>query len=468
MPRRRPRFVACLAALLEILPAGAGQCAVHDALVFPRVVTATGCGLVRKLFGTYEIPAPEFDTVHAELSGCFFHQSLDQVGSLRPAGTAVGVDGYRIGHDQVYVDKNGGNRINTCRHAGAEPGNDRTGLGAVRSDVGVDGCLHGKKSPVSIQRQFRMARMVTSVQIRQETFGTIGNPLHGPFVCPAREHGDHRFALQEELEAETAADIRCDHPQFVGLDVHRFQDLAAQGICALASLVHGNLAACGIVVDVAAARLHCGRCKPVVQDIDGDDMRCAGKDCVGRFAVAISESAETVTGHTLVNHRGTFVQCIGRRNHCYEFVDFEFNQLRSTFRVGQRFREHGRDRFAHVTNPLANERWLLQRGARSADGKRQQRGSRHVAYACRSEILRGINGDDARRRASRCNVQSVDLAMCIRRTKEVKVCLVGEMKVARVATGASYESLVLPAAYCLSCAEFTHAVSLFDQGIASA
>jgi hypothetical protein len=50
------------------------------------------------------------------------------------------------------------------------------------------------------------------------------------------------------------------------------------------------------------------------------------------------------------------------------------------------------------------------------------------------------------------------------RAKEAKVCLVGETKVARVATGARYEPLVLSAPYCLSRAEFTHAVSPADQG----
>jgi hypothetical protein len=50
--------------------------------------------------------------------------------------------------------------------------------------------------------------------------------------------------------------------------------------------------------------------------------------------------------------------------------------------------------------------------------------------------------------------------MRVWRAKEAKVCLVGETKVARVATGAGYEPLVLPAPYRLSCTEFTHAVSL--------
>jgi hypothetical protein len=54
--------------------------------------------------------------------------------------------------------------------------------------------------------------------------------------------------------------------------------------------------------------------------------------------------------------------------------------------------------------------------------------------------------------------------MRVWRAKEAKVCLVGETKVARVATGAGYEPLVLPAPYRLSCTEFTHAVSLVEQG----
>jgi hypothetical protein len=53
--------------------------------------------------------------------------------------------------------------------------------------------------------------------------------------------------------------------------------------------------------------------------------------------------------------------------------------------------------------------------------------------------------------------------MRVWRAKEAKVCLVGETKVARVATGAGYETLVLPAPYRLSCAEFTHAISLVEQ-----
>jgi hypothetical protein len=53
--------------------------------------------------------------------------------------------------------------------------------------------------------------------------------------------------------------------------------------------------------------------------------------------------------------------------------------------------------------------------------------------------------------------------MRVWRAKEAKVCLVGETKVARVATGAGYEPLVLPAPYRLSCAEFTHAISLVEQ-----
>jgi hypothetical protein len=54
--------------------------------------------------------------------------------------------------------------------------------------------------------------------------------------------------------------------------------------------------------------------------------------------------------------------------------------------------------------------------------------------------------------------------MRVWRAKEAKVCLVGETKVARVATGAGYEPLVLPAPYRLPRAEFAHTVSLVDQG----
>src|SRR5262249_14664802 len=94
------------AALLgpQALVARAGQHLVQRPDVVAAVVVGPARGLVRELVGRYEVLAPHFGGVHADLGREQVHRPLDRGGCLRAAGAAVGGDGRRVGHHDAVSD----------------------------------------------------------------------------------------------------------------------------------------------------------------------------------------------------------------------------------------------------------------------------------------------------------------------------------------------------------------------------
>ncbi len=92
----------------HVLVADGRQRLVHRRLVIARVdedLLAVDGGpepgrvVIGELVGRDEVPAPDLGRVHPDLGGEQVHRPLDDVGRLRPAGAAIGVDEGRVGVD---------------------------------------------------------------------------------------------------------------------------------------------------------------------------------------------------------------------------------------------------------------------------------------------------------------------------------------------------------------------------------
>ncbi len=292
------------------------------------------------------------------------------------------------------------------------------------------------------------------MQIREKTLAPFAGPLDGPAALHGRESGNDRLALQEKLQAERATHVRRDEMHVLRIHVDGLRQPVAQHVHALAALVNGKCLA--VEGDVAAARLHRGRRKPVVDDVDADDVLGVGEDTLGVVPVAVFPDAVAISADVCMDSLGLACQRLLDRHGCRQFVDFEPDRFGGVLGRGDRLRDDRDDRFADIAHPVARQRRLFQRCFRVAHRARWHVHPDHVLDPGRAQILCRVDGDNAGRTLRVVDVERADDAVWVRRAQQVQVGLVVQPDVVRVAARPGQEALVLLAAHRLSGAELTH------------
>ena len=127
------------------------------------------------------------------------------------------------------------NVVDARQHSGAEirdQGRIARQIGAEIGD-GVD--TKREEARFFVERQLRQCEIVAAVRIAQKMLGASRHPFDRAPQPFCRNRRERVFPIGEQLGAETAADVRRDHPHPRGRD---FQDVLAQhvadGVAALA------------------------------------------------------------------------------------------------------------------------------------------------------------------------------------------------------------------------------------------
>src|SRR6185436_9299298 len=158
-------------------------------LVIARVVAQRDRRLVGESLD--EVAPPDLDRVELELARRGFHQPLDHVGGLGPAGAAVGVDRRGVGEcrgDLAVDDRRG---VLAREQRRVEDRRDARGEGReIRAEVGIGAHAHRKKLAVLVERELRDGDVVAPVGVGQKGLAAVGGPLHRP-VELLRRPGDH-------------------------------------------------------------------------------------------------------------------------------------------------------------------------------------------------------------------------------------------------------------------------------------
>ena len=158
--------------------------------------------------------------------GNMVHQPLHDVVRLGPAGAAIGIDSRSIRHNTKHPKAGNGNGIIRGERARSGQGRD---VGAEirqpRSHVGVN--RNGKRMHLAglVDHGARLCTVVAAMKVRHETVGTRLLPADTAPEAACRPGDDQLFGMQENLEAEAAADIAGAHPHKVSRHAQRICNL---------------------------------------------------------------------------------------------------------------------------------------------------------------------------------------------------------------------------------------------------
>ena len=226
-----------------------------------------------------EVLPAQLGRIDLELPRRRFHQPFDQIARLGAARAAIGVDrrGVGVDADHLGIDRRdvvlarqqrrveiGRHRRREQRHVGAEIG---VGLHPQADDL-----------VVLVERHLGMGDMVAAMRVGEEGLGAVAGPFHGTADLLGGPQRHHLFRIDEDLRAETAADVGRDHAQLVlGRDVVERRQHEAGDVRVLRRRVEREVLFRRVVIGDRRARLHRVRRQAVVGDVELHDIGGLGE-----------------------------------------------------------------------------------------------------------------------------------------------------------------------------------------------
>ena len=236
----------------------------------------------------HEVLPAKFRRIVSGLASGYLHDTLHQESGLRAAGAANGVDRHGIRIDRVDLHVDCGNVVLARQQRGIKPSRDHRpegrGIGAeVRRRVHAQ----AQHLAVSIESQFGVRHMITAVRVGEERLRPLRRPFDRPLDLLGRPSAHSLFVVNENLGAESAADVGCDDPELVLRSdaLERGQDDPRQ-MRVLAGRVKGYDIRSLVVVAQRSARLHGVGDRSIVDEVDLSHMLRRRKRRVGRGLVA--------------------------------------------------------------------------------------------------------------------------------------------------------------------------------------
>ena len=177
--------------------------------------------------------------------------------------------------------------VKAGQHAGAAMRNVGPEGRQIGAHVAHQIDVHGQELAVLGQRHPRRGDVVAALRVAHEMIGAIGGPFDGA-AQPARGDRDQRiFAIGKQLGAESAADIRTDHPHLLDRDL---QDVLAhdiaQPVAALAADRQRQMVPLGVVFADHGAGFHEIGDDPRIDDRYFGYRMGLGEGRLGRLLVA--------------------------------------------------------------------------------------------------------------------------------------------------------------------------------------
>ena len=238
--------------------------------------------------GRHEVAGAGLDRIAGHFPRAVLDQALDDVGDLRIAGAAIGVDRRGVGVDAEHPAMQRGDRVLAGEHGDAEERRDAGGeLALVGAEIGDDVGLDGGDAPVGVEGHARLGHVVAGVDVHRERLGAGRGPAHRP-AHQTRGPGQARLlGVVIGLLAEAAADIGGHHPDRV---LGRAQRVAREPLADQMRVLRGGpegvALAAAIVLADGRARLHGAGRKPVVDELERGDVGGGGEGGFRRLGIA--------------------------------------------------------------------------------------------------------------------------------------------------------------------------------------
>ena len=155
-----------------------------------------------------EVHAAEFGRIAPSFARGDLDQPLDQEGRLRPAGAAIGVDRRGVGVDRVDFGVDGGDVVLARQQRRIEVGRDRRREGRqVGAEIGDRVGAQARDLAAGVERELGVGDVIAAVRVGEERFGALRRPLDRTVDLLGRPGADGLLGVDEDLRAESAADI---------------------------------------------------------------------------------------------------------------------------------------------------------------------------------------------------------------------------------------------------------------------
>ena len=420
---------------------------VHAAAVVTHVVLQRHRSLVRPTVD--EIAFADFVLRQAQLPAAAGHQSLKQVGGLRPAGAAVGIHRHGVGEPGVDLDINLRAGVLPGQQRGVQNGRHRRGKGGqVSAQVGVGVHPHRQELAIGIHRHLGVADMVAAMGIGQERLGALAGPLDAAVDLLGSPGQGHILGVQVDFRAEAATHVGRNHANLVlGQAQHKGGHQQSLDMRVLIGHIQGVLLGGPAVTANRSARLHGVGHQAVIDQVKLGDMGRRGKGSIHLRLVTERPLVAMVVWRDLVQrHRFGSITYIDHR--AQRFV-IHLHGLGGVFGLLQGLGNHHRHLVAHVAGTAQGQhrvRRLLHGGTVGVVDQPAAGQAAHLAL----EVLANENFHHAGHGVGAGQVNALDQRMRVRAAHKHRIGLGGKRDVVGVLTGPGEEAVVFLTAHSLA------------------
>ena len=354
MPRSLPARFEFGGALVEADPVGNLLRARERGGEIAGIVNLAGRRRIGHRLRLDEVAAAQGIGRDAELARGGIDRALDQIGSFRAAGAAIGVDRHGIGVDRAQANMRGRNVVDAGRHADAEPGNVGRVAGQIGAHIGDDVELQPEDLAPVVERELGGRDIVAAVAVGEEMLGALAHPLHRLAQPLGGDRGQRIFAVGKQLGAEAAADVGRDDAHHLGRNFqHRLGDDVADDVAALAA--EGERVAVAVVLGDDAAGVHVIGHQALVDDGDGGGAGGLGEGLPGRMRVAVRGLEGEIARPVGPHQAGARLERGERAHDMRQRLPIDVHRLGGVLRLFQRVGHHEGDRIADVAHLVARQ-----------------------------------------------------------------------------------------------------------------
>ncbi len=279
-----------------------------------------------------------------------------------------------MGEDAFHPDIGGRQGVEPGQHLRSGQGRDEAAeIREIGAHVGDRGDADGKKAPVGVECELGIGDVVPALRVAEERLGALGRPLHRTAELARRVEDENELAVEEELHAETAADIRCDDADAILRCAEYASDRLAHEMRALRrGIERVALFALAPIAD-RIARLHRVGDQTVVAEPQRDDVLGACEGGVGRRLVADLPVEVEVVRRVLPDQRLARRQGCRRRDGSRQRLVIDGDELGRVLGLRRGLGDDEGDRIAGVTDAFRSENRVGRGPARAAVPVRQRR-----------------------------------------------------------------------------------------------
>ena len=304
--------------------------------------------------------------------------------------------------------------------------------------------MEREETPVHIEREFRMGKVIAGLIVRHEAFRSARGPAYGPAQASRRPGDNPLLRIGFALVAEAAAHVRRDDAQRALGNAELLGDLATDVMRSLRGGVERELVA--LRLGQHRARFDRRADQTVVDEIDGNNVSGAAEGCPHGRLVAARPAKANVAGSARVQLRRGRCLRRARIGDGGERRVVHLDTLGGVERLREGFGDDRRDRLSDVAHLFARQGKARRLGhgrplARADHPQRPHRG-----HAVGRHVGAGKHRDDAGRAERGRYVDPANVRMRVRRANKGAGERAGEIDIGDEPSAAGQKTPVLDAA----------------------